>query len=53
MAVLTLPLFALASGGCLAVGYGMGRDVFAEPDPHCFFADRERLLVRPAAAEAG
>jgi selenobiotic family peptide radical SAM maturase len=37
-------------GGCLAVGHGMGRDVFEEPDPHCFFADREEVLAAAVAA---
>ncbi len=23
-------------GGCLAVSYGFGRDIFTEPDPYCF-----------------
>lgn len=23
-------------GGCLAVSYGFGRDIFSEPDPYCF-----------------
>jgi selenobiotic family peptide radical SAM maturase len=32
-------------GGCLAVGYGMGRDIFEQPDPHCFFARRDELMA--------
>jgi selenobiotic family peptide radical SAM maturase len=31
-------------GGCLAVGHGLGRDVFEQADPHCFFADRHELI---------
>jgi selenobiotic family peptide radical SAM maturase len=39
-------------GGCLAVGYGMGRDVFEQVDPHCFFAEREAFLSVRAAVGA-
>jgi selenobiotic family peptide radical SAM maturase len=39
-------------GGCLAVGYGMGRDVFEQVDPHCFFAEREEMLAAAAPTTA-
>jgi selenobiotic family peptide radical SAM maturase len=32
-------------GGCLAVTWSAGGDFFADRDPHCFMADRKRLLA--------
>ncbi len=29
-------------GGCLAVGHGMGIDIFTEQDPYCFMSQTER-----------
>jgi hypothetical protein len=31
------------------VGYGMGRDIFEQPDPHCFFEEREAFMSAAAA----
>lgn len=31
-------------GGCLAVGYGLGHDIFKDSDPYCFLAGQEALL---------
>jgi radical SAM protein with 4Fe4S-binding SPASM domain len=33
-------------GGCLAVSWGLGNDVFRQRDPHCFMEERERYLTR-------
>ena len=40
-------------GGCLAVGYGMGRDIFEEPDPHCFFEERYEVVAAAARPAPG
>ncbi|MDP6503521.1 MAG: thio(seleno)oxazole modification radical SAM maturase SbtM [Planctomycetota bacterium] len=32
-------------GGCLAVSYGHGLDVFKDLDPHCFMRERARYLA--------
>ena len=32
-------------GGCLAVSYSQGSDVFKDKDPHCFMAEHEEVLA--------
>ena len=32
-------------GGCLAVSWGLGQDVFTQRDPHCFMGERDRYLA--------
>jgi len=32
-------------GGCLAVTFGQGGDVFADRDPHCFYEQRKTYLT--------
>lgn len=32
-------------GGCLAVAYGYGRDIFRDVDPYCWKEDRDKECI--------